>query len=244
MAAMISSLVAFEGLLFAHGYSKGKRSGRTEANVLAVAFSFSITIVAGFVASFGLLSIEQTNGFYVFVMWLLAVLTAIGAPVVVYFGSMNLGALSNYWKELLETNESSFIVDEKQWYANMLSSMNKKGGRELLSGLEFDNANEQVEVHKERTSPTPKKRTPKVHTPKKVRRASANNEQRTRITELFAEIYKSERRVAGVTEVARIISSEELGERANEQTVEELQKRKKGYVSTVRKEWMNTNNIK
>lgn len=136
LISMIVSLVAFEGLLSAHGFIRGKESRSIEVSKIALWLCFGVTISAGLSASFGLLGLGTDNGIFQLVSWVLAVLTAIGAPVVAYYGSLNLGVILNKWSQLKYEVNESFEDAVQSWNKAFQSSFSGKRSQRLFTDVQ------------------------------------------------------------------------------------------------------------
>lgn len=221
MISMIVSLVAFEGMLAAHGFIKGKHSKSLDVSPLALWLCFGVTITAGLAASFGLLNLQTDSFMFLSISWVLAVLTAVGAPVVAYYGSLNLGIIINRWLNLKNGLEKTFTESVRSWNKGFQSSFSGKkseklfGERSSMSRTNIGNANERSSgVRKERSQGT-----------------NAGNETRNEIISILDEVHSQENRIAGTSEVARILS------KLKDDTEHGFEKYK-GYVHKVRKDWL------
>lgn len=142
ITSMIVSLVAFEGYLSAHGFINGKKSKSIEVSAVAMWLCFGVTIMAGMSASFGLLGVNTENMIFQFISWILAVLTAIGAPVVAYYGSLNLGVILNQWDKINYDIDTEFENDIDSWNSSFFSSFSSKRSQKLF-GVQEGIQNEQ-----------------------------------------------------------------------------------------------------
>lgn len=221
LISMISSLVAFEGMLSAHGFIQGKNSHSIEVSPVAMWFCFGVTITAGLSASFGLLGLNTENVVFLIVSWALAVLTAVGAPVVAYYGAKNLGVILNKWADIRERTEKAFADAVRSWNSSFLSSFSGKRSQKMFNerSQRTNGGNEQ----RERSSmPT--------------QRTNATNERRDQIIEILDYHFSGNgNEIIGVSDVAKILATEEGDPNDYE--------RYKGYVSKVRKEWLEENNL-
>ena len=225
LASMVVSLVAFEGFISAHGFIKGKESERISISDIALWLCFGVTIVAGLSASFGLLGLEADNIIFQGVVWILAVLTAVGAPVVAYFGSFNLGVITNKWLRIKNDAEERFLEAVRSWNSSFQSSFSGKRSQKLYGERTVKRtnvANERQETFTNRSQ-----------------RTFAGNEQKERIIEILDSSFSGNgRELLGTSDVAKILAADRNG--GDDITgYENL----KGYVHKVRKEWMLENGL-
>ncbi len=227
VASMIASLLAFEGMLSAHGFIKGKSSKNVDVAPTALYLCFGVTIAAGLSASFGLLGLGTENIIFQLVSWVLAVLTAIGAPVVAYYGSLNLGVILNKWSELKNATKEAFLEDVRSWNNSFLSSFSGRRSQKLYGKRTGQGTNSiknvQETTHKERSQ-----------------RTNTGNETGERIREILnAHFSGNGHEIIGTSEIAKILAGEKNGDMDNIAGYENF----KGYVHKVRKEWLEENNL-
>lgn len=218
LISMIVSLVAFEGMLSAHGFIRGKRGkrGKRSKNVqvspIALWLCFGVTISAGLSASFGLLGLETSSYVFQGISWILAVLTAIGAPVVAYYGSLNLGVILNQWNELKWSAQDAYDDAVRSWNSSFQSSFSGKRSQRLFA------------ENDERT--------------KNVTQAFAettNDERREQILDILENTTNG--KVLGTSEIAKILAGQINGNPDDITGYENY----KGYVHKIRKEFMMEN---
>lgn len=210
--SMIVSLVAFEGMLSAHGFMVGKDSKNIHVSSVALWLCFGVTIAAGLSASFGLLGLETTNPIFQIISWVLAVLTAIGAPVVAYYGSLNLGVILNKWADLKIEAENLYNDKIDSWNSSFQSSFSGKRSQKLFSVNDGRTESENSSF---------------VET--------SNDERKDQILDILENTTNG--KVLGTSEIAKILASQINGN-PNDITGYENYK---GYVHKIRKEYMAEN---
>jgi len=219
--SMIVSLVAFEGMLSAHGFIRGKASAGVEISPIAMWLCFGVTITAGLSASFGLLGLNSENTMFILVSWILAILTAIGAPVVAYYGSMNLGVILNKWAKIKSKSEQKYEADVRSWNTSYLGSFRSKSSRQLFGQR------------------TEQERTTERETIQPVRSELRANERKEQIWKILDSHFSGNgRNILGTSEIAKILAMQANG--SEDITGYENYK---GYVHSVRKEWMEYNGL-
>jgi hypothetical protein len=221
LASMIVSLVAFEGMLSAHGFMRGKGSKKIKISPVAMWLCFGVTITAGLSASFGLLGVTAGNPIFQIISWLLAVLTAIGAPVVAYYGSMNLGIVSNQWSKIKNDVEASFLEEIRSWNNSFLGSFSGKRSQKL-----FGERNQGTNEKNERETNIPKERS---------QRTNDGNETGERIKQILQETFSKNSQILGTSDIAKILAAEN-----NQDGSTDGYENYKGYIHKVRREWMSS----
>ena len=216
LASMIVSLVAFEGYLSAHGFMQGKASQKLKVSPVAMWLCFGVTIMAGLSASFGLLGISTENMSFQVISWVLAVLTAIGGPVVAYYGSLNLGVILNQWNKLKYKVREDFEKSVDLWNSSFLSSFSGKRSQRLFA------TNDERTKSDERSF---------VGTSNDIQ----DNERKDQIIEILKNTTNGT--VLGTSEISKILASQINRNPENISGYETY----KGYVHKIRKEWMQEN---
>ncbi len=175
--------------------------------------------MAGMSASFGLLGLRTENVIFQIVSWILAVLTAIGAPVVAYYGSLNLGVITNKWAVIKNGIEERFLGNVRSWNDSFQSSFSGKRSQRLFGERTVQRTNEENE--RQETFPVRSQRT------------FSGNEQRERIREILDVSFSGNgHEVLGVSEIAKMLAAER-----NDGDITGYENLK-GYIHKVRKEWM------
>lgn len=144
--AGVATLFAVEGYLLAYGYYKGKESGQLNTNKWGVGIAFAISALAGIASSMPLVTEDTTNVlltlFIDLLNWSLIIVSGVGATVLVYLGTENIGVLNNKWQVLLKEDEKRYQIaleeadDEYQtaldkWNVDLQKDYREKG-RDLL----------------------------------------------------------------------------------------------------------------
>jgi hypothetical protein len=133
LIALITSLLAFEGFLIAHGFSKGKSNNAVKISRIGLMAAFAVIMFAGVFSGFGIITLPG-NWEQIFDIGL-ALVTAVSAGLVTYFGGENIGYSVNK-----VSNDRQCIMDKYQesynaWirkavdsYKSSHYSLNRMGG--------------------------------------------------------------------------------------------------------------------
>jgi len=99
-----ASMLAFEGALLSAGFIIGVRLAQRKPNQVVNITALAVTMTAGFLSS---LTLVNSGPLSVFISWLFAAVSSVGAPLVVLYMAQNGGFL---WKEII--NLGSAFDDE------------------------------------------------------------------------------------------------------------------------------------
>ena len=107
LIALITSLLAFEGFLIAHGFSKGKENNAVKISRIGLMAAFAVIMFAGVFSGFGIITLPG-NWEQIFDIGL-ALVTAVSAGLVTYYGGENIGYSVNK-----VSNDRQCIMDKYQ----------------------------------------------------------------------------------------------------------------------------------
>jgi hypothetical protein len=108
--ALVSTLFAFEGLLLATGFAKGKNQSNTKVSNIGIVSAFVAIVVIGILSGLGIVKM-QTNiesGLNL----LAALITSISAAIISFFGGENIG----YTFSLYDTKKADLLREHEDRY--------------------------------------------------------------------------------------------------------------------------------
>ena len=110
----LGGLLAFDGYLFAHGYKVGKTKKEVVISNWGLLAAGIVTTMAGLLSS---MTLGSENVVTRAVQWIVIVSTGVGAPVVSYFGAMNIGVTVNAFEIKKEDVKKEFEKEMDTWEA-------------------------------------------------------------------------------------------------------------------------------
>lgn len=140
VAFLFAGMVSFEGYSLAHGLAVGREKGKESFSPWALIASFSVMCFAGLMRSFGLADMVNASVFVLFlydvVTTLVIIAMGIGAPLIVYFGAINIGAFTSKFEdkkknskaefhEELKKAKEQFQIEKEELYENYQKHMEK-----------------------------------------------------------------------------------------------------------------------
>lgn len=111
----LAGMLAFEGYALSHGLARGKETGQVRFSPWALIASFSVMLSTGLLRSFALMSPDNTIALAMqgFVQWIVVISTGIGAPIIVFYGTENIGVFINKFKTAKITSRKAFEDSQK-----------------------------------------------------------------------------------------------------------------------------------
>jgi len=123
VAFLFAGMIAFEGYALSHGLAVGREKGKESFSPWALIASFAVMCFAGLMRSFGLADMANANELVMFIYNLVTVLVIIsmgvGAPLIVYFGAINIGAFTSKFEEKKKHSKEEFhkeLIAAKEKY--------------------------------------------------------------------------------------------------------------------------------
>ena len=110
----LGGLASFDGYLFAHGYKVGKNKKEVVISSWGLFVAFIVTTMAGLLSSMTLGSESLVTQI---VQWIVIVSTGVGAPIISYFGAMNIGVTVNAFEIKREDVKKEFEKEMDDWEA-------------------------------------------------------------------------------------------------------------------------------
>lgn len=114
---LLAGMAGFEGYAVSHGISVGKRSKEIIFSNVALVFAFIVMCSTGFLRSLALLTDPGTaeRAIIDFFTWAVIFSTAVGAPVVVYYGSKNIGVFINQKNARQDDADKEYEKKMAEW---------------------------------------------------------------------------------------------------------------------------------
>jgi hypothetical protein len=110
----LAGLLGFEGYIFSHGYTNGKSSGKIIISSWGLIVAFIVTTFSGLLSSMTI-NINMTSFAKTFVEWVVMVFTGIGAPVIAYFGAVNVGVVHSKYLVAIENAKIEWRAETEKW---------------------------------------------------------------------------------------------------------------------------------
>jgi hypothetical protein len=141
----IAGMFSFEGYAFSHGFTKGKEAKNATFSPWALFASFTVMISAGLLRSFALVDLDTADPWlkvvYYLVQGIVVVSTGIGAPIIVFSGTENVGVFLGKFQDLivrskLEFDESRRIA-RQEWERERDESYTKYQDERNAWGRQF-----------------------------------------------------------------------------------------------------------
>lgn len=133
----IAATFAFEGILAADGFSIGKSKGGI--SLWARIISGGVIMLAGLISSFGIVGVASTTSpVQLYLYWAFAVLSGIGAPIILFYATKNLGILGEKWELKKKENLDDYWVRKDAWDVAALESYKANRGEVFRGALKFE----------------------------------------------------------------------------------------------------------
>ena len=123
----IGGLLGFDGYLFSHGFKVGKTKEEVVISSWGLLVAFIVTTMAGLLSS---MTLGEGNIVTQVVQWIVIVSTGVGAPIISYFGAMNIGVTVNAFeiakgvaKKELDTEMDVWEAAASAYYARQASNI-------------------------------------------------------------------------------------------------------------------------
>jgi hypothetical protein len=123
----LAGMFAFEGYALSHGLARGKETGQVRFSPWALTASFAVMLSTGLLRSFALMSADNTLALGVqgFVQWIVVISTGIGAPIIVFYGTENIGVFINKFKNAKKQSKIDFDENLKKNLSEFKSAQDK-----------------------------------------------------------------------------------------------------------------------
>jgi len=145
-ASLITSLLAFEGFLLATGFSNGRRKGKVTISKWSLFVAFLVVMSAGIFSGLGI--IDTTSEMNNILNVILALITAIGAGVITYFGGENIGYSFHFYNEEKKRMIEEYKNEYNEYRENALRAYGSSRyniNSKRYKGLQEALINEQVD---------------------------------------------------------------------------------------------------
>lgn len=119
-ASLVTSLVAFEGFLLGVGFTTGRRNNKVKISKFGVILAFVVVLSAGVFSGLGIVDVtEQVKNIINIV---LAIVTAVGATFITYFGGENIGYSFAIFENRKKEIETEFQEEYNNWNEGAIKS--------------------------------------------------------------------------------------------------------------------------
>ena len=228
----VAAVVAIEGsvVLFAVRRPYEKRKTSANSTMFGLVIAFIISALAGLYQSVNILSGDGADIIVMLLNWTLVVMMGLGATIIAWLGGDILGVQIVRLEEARTQANERFARAERSYRGRLLKAW--KASNELNA------VNERKRTrYKTRTNKPANERTnEQFKRSQRTVRSKRTNERREEIYSIMDRIFSDDGRVGGVSEIAEILARLETDDDGE---VSELKNRYKGYVSQVRKDWLN-----
>jgi hypothetical protein len=221
-AEAISAVLAIEGSVVLFAIQRAKRANKTDdtSSQWGLWVAFAISMLAGLFQSMGLLSAD--NLFTTFLSWTLVLFMGVGATVIAWLGGDILGVHIVRLEAFRTADDVRYDNALRSWRANCVRSFRGSGEQAAMNERKSVRYGANGSLRSEQG---------RVRSPERSQRT--NGERKGVVLDLLNTYFANTSQIPGVSEVARKLAEAEFG-------TEDGFERFKGYVSEIRKDWMQT----